>query len=274
MSVPWLKSNNSAYTLIEFRPNHSTNSALIEITEQIRKACDKGPFACGVYLDLKKSFDTWHSKPQHTGTKLEYYGIKGNANYWLRSFLTDRKQYTSVTGKDSKFQEITHGVLQGSVLGHLLFILFINDFNLSVTSSKVHHFADDTNLLLINKSLKKVNSLINHDLALLVQWLRANKKSLKFVSGIFYYFYEINVFLLYFEQRTLKRNLTYCCFFFPLFHEHLFSLGLPCATRLVETSCVEKVTVCVIETMLVTFRLSRSIKHKQKWTEQTKYKPR
>ena len=263
MSVPWLKSNNSAYTLIEFRPNHSTNSALIEITEQIRKACDKGLFACGVYLDLKKAFDTVNYNIILL-TKLEHYGIKENANYWLRSFLTDRKQNTSVTEKDSNSQEITHGVPQGSVLGPLLFIIFINDLNLSVTSSKVHHFADDTNVLLINKLLKKINSLINHDLALLVQWLRANKKSLKFVSGIFYYFYEINVFLLYFEQRTLKRNLTYCCFFFPLFHEHLFSLGLPCATRLVETSCVEKVTVCVIETMLVTFRLSRSIKHKQK----------
>ena len=262
MSVPWLKPNNSAYTLIEFRPNHSTNSALIEITEQIRKACDKGLFACGVYLDLKKAFDTVNHNILLT--KLEHYGIKGNANYWLRSFLTDRKQNTSVTEKDSNSQEITHGVPQGSVLGPLLFIIFINDLNLSVTSSKVHHFADDTNVLLINKLLKKINSLINHDLALLVQWLRANKKSLKFVSGIFYYFYEINVFLRYFEQRTLKRNLTYCCFFFPLFHEHLFSLGLPCATRLVETSCVEKVTVCVIETMLVTFRLSRSIKHKQK----------
>ena len=175
MSVPWLKPNNSAHTLIGFRPNHSTNSALIEITEQIRKACDKGLFACGVYLDLKKAFDTVNHNILLT--KLEHYGIKGNANYWLRSFLTDRKQYTSVTGKDSNSQEITHGVPQGSVLGPLLFIIFINDLNLSVTS-KVNHFADDTNLLLINKSLKKINSLINHDLALLIQWLRANKISL------------------------------------------------------------------------------------------------
>ena len=121
----------------------------------------------------QKSF--WHSKPQHTTL---YYSIKGNANYWLLSFLTDRKQYTSVTGKYSNSQEITHGFPQGSVLGPLLFIIFINDLNLSVTSSKVHHFADDTNLLLINKSLKKIHFLINHDLALLVQWLRANNISL------------------------------------------------------------------------------------------------
>ena len=108
MSVPWLKPNNSAHTLIGFRPNHSTNSALIEITEQIRKACDKGLFACGIYLDLKKAFDTVNHNILLT--KLEHYGIKGNTNYWLHSFLTDRKQYTSVTGKDSNSQEITHGV--------------------------------------------------------------------------------------------------------------------------------------------------------------------
>ena len=110
------------------------------IQQILNKACDKGLFACRVYLDLKKAFDTVNHNILLT--KLEYYRIKGKANYWLRSFLTDRKQYASVTGKDSNFQD------------------------LSVTSSKVHHFADDTNLLLINKSLKKINSLTNHDLAL------------------------------------------------------------------------------------------------------------
>ena len=111
-------------------------------------------------------------------TKLEHYGIKGNANYWLRSFKTDRKQYISVQGKDSNSQESTHGITQGSVLDALLFIIFINNLILSVKSSKVHHFSDDTNQLFINKSLMKINFLINHDSALLVQWLRDNIISL------------------------------------------------------------------------------------------------
>ena len=96
----------------------------------------------------------------------------------MRSFLTNRKQYRSINGYDSTPQDITHGVPQGSVLGPLLFILFINDLHTSVKTSNVHYFADDTNLLFINKSLKMINKLINHSLALLVQWLQANKISL------------------------------------------------------------------------------------------------
>ena len=71
-----------------------------------------------------------------------------------------------------------YGVFQGSVLGSLFFIIFINDLNVSIKSSKVHQLADGTNLLLTNKSLKQINKLINYDLALLVQWLRSNKISL------------------------------------------------------------------------------------------------
>ena len=126
----FLEENNSFYPhYFGFRPNHLTNSALI------RKAFDRGLFVCGVYLDLKKAFDTINHSILLT--KLEHYGIKGNANYWLRSFLIDRKQYTSVTGKDSNSQEITHGVPQGSVLGPLLFIILINDLNLSITSNAI-----------------------------------------------------------------------------------------------------------------------------------------
>ena len=110
--------------------------------------------------------------------KLTHYGIRGIANKWFQSFLEDRKQFVSVQDSKSAEKPIKYGVPQGSVLGPLLFILFINDLHKAVEFSSVHHFADDTNLLLIDKSLKKINKHINRDLKLAVDWIRANKLSL------------------------------------------------------------------------------------------------
>ena len=159
-----------------FKDNHSITHALIEMTEQIKEACDRSLYACGVYLNLKKGFDTVNYKILLS--KLNHYGIRGIANDWFKSFFVNRTQYTNINVSNSNPEKVMYGVPHGSVLGPLLFIIFINDLNVSIKSSKVHHFADDTNLLLKNKSLKQINKLINHDLALLVQWLKSNKISL------------------------------------------------------------------------------------------------
>ena len=111
-------------------------------------------------------------------SKLEYYGIKGKSKHWPGYFTYNRQQFSSIDGQNSGLNLISHGVPQSSVLGPLLFIIFINNLHYAATHSKVWHFADDTNLLFANKSRKKIYKLINHDLAFINKWLRANKISL------------------------------------------------------------------------------------------------
>ncbi|XP_065662580.1 uncharacterized protein LOC136085218 [Hydra vulgaris] len=159
-----------------FRNKHSTTHSLIEITEKIRQAIDNKHFACGVFIDIRKAFDT----VEHTILleKLKHYGIRGIPFLWFSSYLFNRTQFVSINGINSGLAKSFNGVPQGSVLGPLLFLIFINDLNVSLKFSTAYHFADDTNLLLINKSLKKLNKNMNHDLANVVQWLRSNKLSL------------------------------------------------------------------------------------------------
>ena len=110
--------------------------------------------------------------------KLEHYGIHSLANEWFRSYLSNRKQYVSVNGHESSLASVLYGVPQGSVLGPLLFLIYINGLNQTIKFCKVHHFADDTNLLHFNKSVAKLNKLVNQDMKILTVWLNANKISL------------------------------------------------------------------------------------------------
>ena len=164
------------YRQFGFREKHSTNHALIEITESIRKALDTGRFACGIFIDLQKAFDTVNH--EILIDKLNYYGIRGNANKWFKSYLSNRSQFVSIQGHDSDHLPIQHGVPQGSVLGPLLFLIYINDLHDAIKYSSVYHFADDTNLLNINSSPKRMQKQVNLDLKSLYQWLLANKISL------------------------------------------------------------------------------------------------
>ena len=159
-----------------FRNNRSTTHALTELTEKITQAGDSGQFAYGVFLDLQKAFDKVNQNILLT--KPEHYGIRGVNNIWFKSYLTNRKEYIYHGGIISDEKLIEYGVPQGSVLGPFLFIMFISDLLQAKEESSVHHFADDINLLLIDKSLKKISKYINRDLKCAVGWIRANKLSL------------------------------------------------------------------------------------------------
>ena len=127
-----------------FRQQHSTSHALINIIENIRKALDDGNIGCGVFADLQKAFDTVDH--QVLLEKLSHYGIRGVSNDWFKSYLPNRNQYVSINGFDSGITTINYGVPQGSVLGPLLFLSYINDLNQAIKFFKVYHFPDDTNV--------------------------------------------------------------------------------------------------------------------------------
>ena len=173
----FLEDFNCLYSLqFGFRQKHSTNHALIDITETIRSALDNKKYVCGVFVDLQKAFDTVNH--EILVAKLDHYGIRGVANNWFSSYLSNRTQFVSILGFESDTKPMRHGVPQGSVLGPLLFLIYINDLHCSIKHSKVYHFADDTNLLNISNSSKRLQKLVNADLKILYNWLLANKFSL------------------------------------------------------------------------------------------------
>ena len=131
--------NNPMYSLqFGFRQKYSTLHALIILTESIRKNLDEGNIGCGIFVDLQKAFDTVEHDVHLS--KLEHYGVCGLANECFKSYLSNRKQYVSINVYDSNLADVEFGVPEGSVLGPLLFFIYINDSNETLKLCKVHHF--------------------------------------------------------------------------------------------------------------------------------------
>ena len=165
----------------------------------IRNALENGNFVCGVLIDLQKSFDTVNHNTLLS--KLNHYGIRGVAFNWFKSYLSGRTQYATINNERSEIQTIKYRVPQSSILGPLLFLIYINDLHRSIKNSKAHHFADDTNLLHASGSLKDINKKINFDLSNLVQWLLEDKIALNDNKT------DIVIFRFPRKQITKKMNL-------------------------------------------------------------------
>ena len=106
--------------------------------------------------------------------KLNYYGLRGNVNKLIQSYLTNIRQYVSINGFNSEIKNMYCGVPQGSSLGPLLFLIYINDFRLCLDVTNSSHFADDTFIMYSSKKLKSIETLVNTELKL-VTWLRLYK---------------------------------------------------------------------------------------------------
>ena len=159
-----------------FRTNHSTIHAVTEFVNNATNSCENGEHTLGVFLDLSKAFDCINH--DILIRKLYHYGIRGSVLEWFRSYIKNRKHYVSFMNMKSEVMNIEDGVPQGSVLGPLLFLLYINDLPSCIQHSKVILFADDTTIYSSSQDLKNLHNNVNLDLVHLVDWFRANKLSL------------------------------------------------------------------------------------------------
>lgn len=169
-----LQCNNILYEhQFGFRHNYSTTLALVEVIDNIMQHLDNGETVLGIFFDLQKAFDTVnHEVLLH---KLYHYGVRGIVHQWFESYLSDRYQYTFVNNKSSPLAKVTCGVPQGSVLGPLLFLIYVNDIANSVIDHNLRIFADDTNLFIAGDSIRSVNRDAQLAIDSLYNWFVANK---------------------------------------------------------------------------------------------------
>ena len=175
----FVKFNNSLYKRqYGFRKGHSTIHPIIHLLNFLHDAKNNRPphLSMGLFLDLSKAFDT--ISHEILLSKLNNIGIRGISNNWLKSYLTNRKQYTEIYGKQSDTIPITCGVPQGSILGPLLFLIYINDIQNIPIESNVLSFADDTTMFTTGINLPNLYEKANTDLQHIYEWLCANRLSL------------------------------------------------------------------------------------------------
>ena len=146
-----------------FQKGHSTEHAIAQLTDQIHESFENNNYTLGVFIDLSKAFDTIDHAILLK--MLENYGIKDANLAWFKSYLTNGKQYIQITnGSKSDLRNTTSGVPQGSILGPLLFLVYVNDLP---SSSKILNpimFADDTSLFYEHKNIIKLFATINEEL--------------------------------------------------------------------------------------------------------------
>ena len=160
-----------------FRKKHSTIHPLIHLLNFISESSNKPSkdFTLSIFLDLSKAFDTVNH--DILLNKMDKYGIRGNCNLLFKSYLQNRLQYCEINNVKSTLDNITCGVPQGSILGPVLFLIYINDLH-QCTNLNLLSFADDTTLFLSGNSPKNVTENLNKELEKINDWLCANRLKL------------------------------------------------------------------------------------------------
>ena len=172
------------------RRKRSTHMALISLIDKLTQAIENGEYVIGVFLDFSKAFDTVDHKILLD--KLYHYGVRGCAHKWFISYLTDRQQFVTYNGVKSRNQLIKCGVPQGSILGPLLFLIYINDLASVCECTFPILFADDSNLFIRGRDPDLIMRTMNNELKEISLWLKANKLSLNIKKTHFMIFSSKN----------------------------------------------------------------------------------
>ena len=172
-----------------FRSGHSTTHPLLRFLDKIYNAFNnKTPnFCLGIFCDLKKAFDTVNFSILLS--KLEHYGFSGTPLKWFQSYLRGRSQFVNIRGENSSIRTLFTGVLQGSILGPLLFLIYINDLPNSVDLFSLL-FADDTTFQITGQNLKNVFEKANLELSKASEWFASNKLTLNVSKTKFILFHK------------------------------------------------------------------------------------
>ena len=159
-----------------FRENHSTELAILEFQNRIIKNLNRKKHSIGLFLDLSKAFDSL----QHDILlkKLEHYGIRGISLNWFKSYLSDRQQFVAFKNINSDISHVSCGVPQGSILGPVLFLLYVNDLANTLNNAKFVLFADDTNIIFENENYQTLAKDVKNGLKSLSEWFNQNKLSI------------------------------------------------------------------------------------------------
>jgi len=175
--MKFLKRNEVLYEgQYGFRKGRSTHDAILDFTGNVLDRLDRGDYTIGLFLDMSKAFDTL--KHDTLLRKFEFYGIRGVALNWIKSYLQLRSIKVNFNGTISDEFEVSYGTPQGSVLGPLMYVVLANDLVKTLKFSNCVTFADDTTLIASGRNLKFLYRKVNEDLRTLSSWFDSNSLTL------------------------------------------------------------------------------------------------
>ena len=265
----FLVENNILYKKqFGFQKDHSTEHAILQLTNQILESFSLDKFTIGIFIDLSKAFDTVDHNILLK--KLSFYGVKNTNLNWFRSYLSNRNQYISTEQGNTSMELITCGVPQGSILGPLLFLIFVNDLIQAAPILDPIMFADDTNLFYSNKNLDFLFETVNKELVNISRWFQANKLSLNAKKTKYILFHKprkkiplnlpslkINDFEITREQSIkflgvlIDENLTWKNHIYLLENKIAKNIGvLFKASKLLNTNCLKNIYFALIHSYI------------------------